>query len=143
MILEHLETPKKIPLSYLCDGVSQRRFVLDEDIFVTLSDGYELHIEQGFETDLSSVPNWMWSLFAPIDRGFIGDLIHDKLWTDKQKQFEHFQYNIFESRRFADNERLKWREHIVPEKGFKNKATHRFIRWFGGFFYSRQLRIPE
>lgn len=143
MIIDFLERPDEIPLIYKMDTLSERKFVVADDLFITLSDGYELHIEKGFETDLSSVPELLWSLMTPIDHGFIGDLIHDKLWTEKQNQFEHFGWNIYKARKFADDERLKWRKKMVPEKILKNYITHAVIRLVGGFFYSRQLNIPQ
>lgn len=143
IILDYLEQPEEIFLSYQCKLKGERRFKVTKDIFVTLSDGYELLIQEGFETDLMSVPKWGWSIFAPIDAGIIGDLIHDKLWVDKQKQFEFFEYSSYKARKFADEERLRWREAIVPNKKIKNKVTHFFIRKIGGFFYSKQLQIPN
>ncbi|QHB40989.1 hypothetical protein HWC99_gp58 [Flavobacterium phage vB_FspS_tant8-1] len=143
MILEYLEQPTEIPLVFLCKHKSERRFAVNQDIFVTLSDGYVLKIEKGFETDLSSIPGWLWSIAKPIDSAFIGDLIHDKLWVDKKNQLERHNFSIFEARKFADDERMKWRKGIAPKKKLKNWITHRVIRWIGGFFYSRQLTIPE
>lgn len=143
IILQYLEQPKKIPVAYVSGIDGERTFVVTEDIFVTLSDGYELLIEEGFTTDLISVPKWAWSIIPPFDDGLIGDLIHDKLWKDKQKQFEYFEYSIYVARKFADDERLKWRKAIVPEKKFRNQITHKIIRWIGGFYYSKQIKIPN
>jgi hypothetical protein len=143
MKLKYLETPGQIPLIYLCQGKSERRFITSESIHVELSDGSLLIIEKGFETDLSSVPGWLWSFCRPIDRGLIGDLIHDKLWTQKQVELERFDGSIYLSRKFADDERHRWRTKLVPHKWIKNHITHRFIRWFGGLYYSRQLSIPD
>ena len=74
--------------------------------------------------------------------GVLGDWIHDELWKDKQRQFEHFDYKIFKARKFADEERLRWRNALAPNKKFKNWITHRVIRLIGGVFYSNQLNIP-
>lgn len=141
--LNYLEQPEKIPLTYLCNGKGGRRFVVSEDIFVTMSDGREMLIEEGFETDLMSIPSWAWSIMKPFDKGIIGDIIHDKLWTIKKEEFEYFKFNIFESRKFADDERLKWRKALVPNMKLKNIITHKVIRWVGGFFYSKQIEIPN
>ncbi len=143
MEIKYLETPDQIPLMYLCNGKSERRFVTAEKISVELSDGSVLIIEKGFETDLSSVPGWLWSFCRPLDRGMIGDLIHDKLWSEKQFELERFDWSIYATRKFADDERHRWRKKLVPHKWLKNAITHRVIRWVGGFFYSHQLRIPE
>jgi hypothetical protein len=143
MILRYLEQPTEIPLVFLCKHESERRFKVDQDIFVTLSDGYVLKIEKGFETDLISIPKKFWSILYPIDSAFIGDLIHDILWVDKKNELERHNFSIFEARKFADDERLKWRKGIAPKKKLKNWITHRVIRWIGGFYYSRQLNIPD
>lgn len=113
------------------------------DIEVELSDGYILKIPKGTVWDGASIPTWLWWLLKPIDKGALGDLIHDVLWENKQKQFEYFNYNIFKARKFADDERLKWRTALAPDKKLKNIVTHKVIRWIGGFFYSRQLSIPN
>lgn len=141
--LKYLEQPEKIPLTYLCNAKGGRRFVVSEDMFVTLSDGREILIEEGFETDLMSIPSWAWSILKPFDKGIIGDIIHDKLWVIKKEEFQHFNFNIFESRKFADEERLKWRQSLVPNLKIKNLITHKVIRWIGGFFYSKQIKIPN
>lgn len=143
MKLKYLEQPTHIPIRYLPNEKGERTFEVYEAIEVELSDSYILKIEKGFLTDLSSVPKWLWSFFSPIDKAFIGDLIHDKLWADKQKQFEYFDYNTYKARKFADDERNKWRKALAPKKKFKNWTTHAVIRLMGGFFYSKQIKIPN
>lgn len=143
IVVKYLEQPKTIPLEFICDHKSGRRFAVCESMKIHLSDESILIIQKGFETDLSSVPGWAWSLFRPIDAGFIGDLIHDKLWADKKDELERYDWEIYRARKFADDERHRWRSSLVPEKRLKNWITHRFLRWIGGFYYSRQLNIPD
>lgn len=119
-----------------------RQWITTADIEIQLSDGYWLFIPIGTVWDGASIPKWLWWLMKPIDEGAIGDLIHDRLWVDKQGQFEHFNFNIYQARKFADNERLKWRRCHAPKKWLKNWITHMVIRAIGGFFYSKQLKIP-
>ncbi|MBS9773806.1 MAG: DUF1353 domain-containing protein [Tenacibaculum sp.] len=142
MKLNFLEQPKYIPIQYLPNEKGERTFEVTEDIDITLSDGYVLKIEKGFKTDLASIPKFLWSILSPIDSGFIGDLLHDKLWVDKIGQIQHFDNNLYKARLFADNERLIWRNKIAPKKKFKNYLTHYVIRLIGGFFYSKQIQIP-
>jgi len=132
-----------IPLSYQPIIKGGRTFTVAKDINVVLSDGYEITIKEGTITDLSSVPKWLWSIIQPIDEAFIGDLIHDYLWTDKKGQLEHFDFDIHKARKFADDERFKWRCKIAPNRKLKNWITHRFLRLFGGLWYSKQLNIPS
>lgn len=136
-------SPPKIPLAYLPNNVGQRTFEIYEDIAILLTDGRLIIIPKGFITDLSSVPSWLWSIIKPIDKALIADIIHDYLWVHKSKEIEHFKGSIFEARKFADNERLKWRNALAPNKKFKNYLTHYVLRFFGGFYYSHQLKIPK
>ena len=113
------------------------------DIETTLSDGFVLKIPKGTIWDGASIPKWLWWLFKPIDEAAIGDLIHDELWRQKQGQLEYFNFNIHEARKFSDLERLKWRNKLAPKKKIKNYITHFVIRLIGGFFYSKQIKIPN
>lgn len=143
MKLNYLEQPTHISMNFLPEYPGNRTFEITEDIEVTLSDGYVLLIQKGFRTDLSSVPSWAWSIFRPIDQGFIGDLIHDALWDDKIGQIKHFNNVIYDARKFADEERLRWRTKLAPNKKVKNKITHFILRLVGGLFYSREINIPN
>jgi hypothetical protein len=120
-----------------------RHWITIVDIEVELSDDYILKIPEGTIWDGASIPKWLWWLLKPIDEGAIGDLIHDELWKDKKAQLAYFGYNIYLARKFADDERKKWRKALAPDKKIKNWITHRVIRLIGGFFYSRQLQIPS
>lgn len=132
----------KIPLTYLPNVKGERTFEVSETIKVTLSDNRIITIPKGFKTDLSSVPSWLWSVFKPIDKAFIGDLIHDYLWINKIPEIKLFG-GSYAARKFADNERLIWRKKLAPNKKLKNYLTHYTIRLFGGLYYSRQKTIPK
>jgi hypothetical protein len=119
MVLDYLQKPNYIPLNYLLNAKGERTFEVSETMHITLSDGYVLTINKGFTTDLSSVPKWAWSFFTPIDKGFMGDLIHDALWVDKEGQIKHFNNNLYKARLFSDKERLKWRKAHAPAKKLK------------------------
>lgn len=140
--VSYLEQPTAIPLIYLSKVEGERTFVTNEDIYVTLSDGREILIPTGTDTDLASVPKWAWSLFSPIDKAFIADLIHDFLWVNKSEEIKHFDNSIYEARKFADEERTRWRKAIAPEKRIKNFVTHWVIRIVGSLFYTKRLKIP-
>ena len=135
-------SPTKIHLAYLPNEKGERAFEVSEDIAVLLSDNRLIIIPAGFKTDLASIPQWLWSIIKPIDKAFIADLIHDHLWVSKLDEIAHFG-DIYQARKFADSERLKWRNALAPKKKFKNYLTHYVIRLFGGFFYSRQIKIPR
>lgn len=119
-----------------------RQFLLGQDIVITLSDGRVITLPKGFETDLSSIPGWAWSFFRPYDDGLIGDLVHDYLWSEQLTEIQHFG-GTYAARKFADEERYRWRKALAPKSKFKNWFTHRLLRLVGGFFYSRQIKIPN
>ena len=47
------------------------------------------------------------------------------------------------ARKFADEERYRWRKKLAPKKKLKNFITHYFIRIFGRPFYDRRFKIPN
>ena len=132
----------KIPLAYLPNEKGERTFEIYESFKYNLSDGRTITVPKGFKTDLSSVPSWLWSVIKPIDKALIGDIVHDYLWVQQITEIQHFG-GSYAARKFADNERLLIRNNIAPEKKFKNYLTHYTIRLVGGFFYSRQIKIPS
>jgi len=144
MKLKYLQKPKYTPIVKI--PVSKqypRNWIFTEDVEVTLSDDRIIVIPIGFITDGASIPKWLWWLFKPIDDAFIGDAIHDYLWLNKKAELNHFKFNINVARRFADDERLKWRRAISPNKKIKNNITHAIIRLIGGLYYSKQFKIPN
>lgn len=159
-----MEPQKIIKLDYLQNPINSlwldklpkskkypRHWITIVDLQVTLSNQQELFIPSGTIWDGASIPRWLWWLFKPIDDFAIGDLIHDELWTKKLKQITYFhnkygedKFSLFDVRLFADNERLRWRSYDAPKNiQIKNKITHLFLRLFGGFYYSRQFKIPN
>lgn len=120
-----------------------RHWITVIDFEIELSDGYVLKVPKGTIWDGASIPSWLWWLANPIDEGALGDFIHDQLWIDKQAQLEYFKFDIYQARKFADEERVKWRNALAPKKRLKTAITNFVIRAVGGLFYSRQLKIPE
>ena len=145
MKILYLEKPKKIKWFEKLPKSKEfpRHSRVLEDLEIQLSDGYILKIPEGYIWDGASVPSWLHWLFPPIDEGVVGDLIHDRLWEDTRGQFEHFDYSIYKARKFADDERKKWRKAHAPKKWFFNWISHVVIRLIGGFYYSKQLNIPK
>lgn len=145
MRILYLQKPKGIKWFQQLPKSEQypRHCRLLEDLEIQLSDGYILKIPKGYIWDGASVPSWLHWLFPPVDEGVIGDLIHDRLWEDKQGQFEYFKFNIYKARKFADDERRRWRKVHAPKKWVFNWISHAVIRAIGGLYYSRQLKIPK
>lgn len=122
--------------------VKDRIFYLNEDMEIVLSDGRTILIPKGFETDLSSIPQIFWGVFKPFDKGLLGDLIHDYLWEDKMSETLYFN-NAYTAQKFADEERLKWRNKLAPELKIKNWLTHKVLRIFGARYYKGKAKIPK
>ena len=122
--------------------VKDRIFYLGEDMQITLSDKRVILIPKGFQTDLSSIPQIFWGVFKPFDKGLLGDLIHDYLWVDKMSETLYFD-NAYTAQKFADEERLKWRNKLAPELKIKNWLTHKVLRIFGARYYKGKAKIPK
>ena len=122
--------------------VKDRIFYLGEDMQITLSDKRVILIPKGFQTDLSSIPQIFWGVFKPFDKGLLGDLIHDYLWVDKMAETLYFD-NAYTAQKFADEERLKWRNKLAPELKIKNWLTHKVLRIFGARYYKGKAKIPN
>ena len=122
--------------------VKDRIFYLGEDMEIVMSDGRTILIPKGFETDLSSIPQIFWGVFKPFDKGLLGDLIHDYLWEDKMSETLYFD-NAYIAQKFADEERLKWRNKLAPELKIKNWLTHKVLRIFGARYYKGKAKIPK
>ena len=109
-----------IKLEYIY-GTKKRWRVL-EDTRVVLSNGTLVIIPKGMETDLSSVPRFLWGLFPPFGDFLIASLVHDYMYI----------YDL--GRKRADEEML-----YLSNKYNKNKIDNYLrylaVRLFGGFVY--------
>jgi hypothetical protein len=129
------------PLVYLnLIYLSEKKWYLGEDMEIVLSDGRTIIIPKGFETDLSSIPEFVWGLFKPFDKGLLGDLIHDYLWTIKEAELAHFGTSK-KARKWSDEERLRWRKKLAKEFKIKNYITHLFLRIFGKSVYIGKRKL--
>lgn len=143
MKLHYLEKPNLAPSISFIYG-SKRKFVLNEDVEIQLSTGRWITIEKGFETDLMSVPMWLWSVIPPFGDNFIGFLIHDNLWKNRAKEIALFDGNIYEAKKFSEYEMLRWANAHDPNNKRKNLLIHKFLRSpFVMKYYTREIQIPE
>ena len=111
------------------------------DLEITLSDSV-LKIKKGTIWDGGSVPRQLWWLFYKVDIASIYFLIHDELYVNKLQEIKRFETNIFKARKFADEEMNRWANKLSPETKIANAVFFFVIRKIGGFFYSRQIKIP-
>ena len=129
------------PIAYLnLSYIEKKRWFLADDLEIVLSDGRTIIIPKGFETDLSSIPSMLWGIFKPFDKGLLGDIIHDYLWTIKHSELIHHGTS-YKARKFSDEERLRWRKKLAKEFKIKNYLTHKAVRIFGGGVYSGKRKL--
>lgn len=113
MQLHFLEKPSKEWNKKTIDG-----YETTVALNIQLSDFHWIHIPKGYKWDGASIPKWLEWFLNPIDDGAIGDLIHDYLWEHKLKEIEHHD-SIYKARKFADAERVRWRNSHAPNKKLK------------------------
>ena len=125
-----------ISLTYVKDDI----WILNEDIEVLLTDGRTILIPKGFETDLSSIPRFLWGILKPFDKGLLGDVIHDYLWEDKMAETLYFD-SAYKAQLFSDRERDFWRKKLAKEFKIKNWVTYKALRIWGGKRYRGEVKI--
>lgn len=137
MKVSFLEQPAQVPLAYIPKSNGERMWMVTEDIYVTLSDGYELLIPKGFMTDLRSVPKWLWSIVQPFNDALFAYLIHDRLYADKLGQMQHFwrvtgRANISQAKKFADQEMFLWASALAPHRKLGSYVSYLAVRSYRG-----------
>ena len=102
-----------------------KKWKIFEQIDVPLSDGSILKIPKGFETDLSSVPKFLWGILPPFGNFLLAAIVHDYLYVTKD----------IRGRKFADEQML-----IISNKKNKNKVDNYFrffaVRIFGWIYWN-------
>jgi len=68
------------PLSFYSEEINQEDITILNMIGVTLHSGGTIQVEEGFETNLASVPRALWGIMAPWDVARAA-VIHDKLYS--------------------------------------------------------------
>lgn len=81
-------------------------------IDVELSDGTVITIEEGFKTDLSSVPQFLWWPLPPYGPFLLACLIHDWLYIHNQHKTN--KHNKTQS--WSDKEMLTWSKVLYDKK---------------------------
>jgi len=147
MRVKYQEQPKYIPLAFLPNSRGERVWEVTEDIHVILSDNYKLLIPKGFETDLRSVPTWLWGIIQPYNNALFAYLIHDRLYADKLGQMKHFigkkgEIKPYLAKKFADNEMYKWSSALAPDRKLENYLSYLAVRWFGNPVYWGRKSVP-
>lgn len=149
MRVNYLEQPKKIPLAFIPNSRGERVWEVTEDIIVTLSDGYQLLIPEGFQTDLRSVPKILWTFTRPYDDTLMAYLIHDRLYADKIGQMTHFtkidpegSTKPYKAKEFADEEMYRWATHLAPHRKLESYLSYLAVKYFGKPVYWGRANVP-
>ena len=74
---------ERIPLTQL----GPREWQLERDYLSPPMHGFRVFVPDGFLTDLSSTPRFLWSLVSPFDQSTAAPLVHDRGYNTKGKLF--------------------------------------------------------
>ena len=113
---------------------------LIEPIPVHLSNGDVIVIPKGFETDFSSIPEFLWGLMKPFGDFLLAPIVHDWMYRNDYKVDE---IGWREARLFADKEMLYISKKTNSKKWHNrldNNVRYLFVRMFGGFNYKKDTR---
>jgi len=124
-----------IHLSYQYGSERGKIWRVAHDINIVLSNGDRIVIPEGMETDLSSVPKFLWSIMAPYGDHLLGALIHDYLY---QTDYKVEELGRSEARKFADKEFLHWTNKLNRRTKIHlldNHVRYAFVRAFGWYVY--------
>lgn len=118
------ESLRDNPVKYsrIIQGEKWKKYKLENDIIVQLTDGQIITIPKGFEWDLSSVPKRLWSIMPPDGDFAIAALIHDYLYVNKGKIMD---------RKSSDKEMLTWSRAINTTQKISFKRIDNYVRYIG------------
>jgi hypothetical protein len=102
-------------------------FRLENDLKITLSNGYIIQIPRNFEFDGSSSPRFLWWALPSYGNFFFAALIHDYLYLN---QYMHTNIGYKQAQKLADKEMLIWSNEINENK-LDNKLRYWAVRLFG------------
>lgn len=108
-------------------------WVVIVDIEVMLSNNKWITIPRGMRTDLSSVPQALWSILPPYGPFLLAALIHDYLYI-----FDYMREELGdrEARLFADKEMLLW-SNKLNKNWIDNYIRYYGVRLLGWMIFKR------
>jgi hypothetical protein len=98
--------PKIIGRSLYTDPEKPHRFMLEQAVEVTLTNGERIIIPVGFVTDFASVPRLLRGIVQPAGNHNLATLIHDYLYDQRYSITNKADWK--KDRLFADQEMLHW-----------------------------------
>lgn len=120
-------------------GARRKYWVVLRDIPVQLSNGQTIIIEEGFRTDLSSVPQFLWGLYPPYGDFLLASLIHDWLYTHNKHKAEP-AHNMTKAE--SDYEMFLW-SCVLHKNIGENRSRLRAVKLFGRGWWEKPGQIPN
>lgn len=131
-VVQFLQERNCILLQPVFKSNGEKYWRLATQLRIQLSNGRIITIPEGFETDISSAPKFLWWICPPFGDFNIAAIIHDWLYVDKP-------YGIhIKNRKFADDEMLFW-SNIVNSNG-SNRIRYFAVRWFGAAVWNQGIK---
>lgn len=101
---------------------------LEEDVTETLSTGEVITVPKGYETDLSSVPPFLWGIFPPFGLFLRGALVHDYIYSEDWRREE---MGDKENKKFAD-EQMLYISNVYNPNGYLDNIIRFYAVKYGG-----------
>lgn len=111
-----------VKFSRILRGSKWKKYKLENDIKLELSNGNIIIIERGFKWDLSSVPKILWSIIPPDGDFAIAALIHDYLYVNR---------GSIMNRKDSDKEMLLWSRAVNTTSKISFKRIDNYLRYLG------------
>lgn len=123
-----------VKFSKIIDGDKWNTHRLENEFTVLLSNGRKIFFPEGFTWDLASVPQIFHGLIRPEGDDNIAYLIHDYLYKTR-----------IESRKFSDDEMLKWSKAMkqtskISLRNIDIHIRHIAVRLFGWVVWNRNKK---
>ena len=118
-------------MSIILKHIKGKNWELAQNAVIELTDGSKILIPKGFETDLSSSPRFLWSIFPPYGDFLTAAIVHDYLYVSELR-----------GRKFADYEMLRLSNKMNANKvdNYIRFAYVRLLGWFWYYGYYRRLK---
>jgi hypothetical protein len=130
----------RIPLEYIRGRRTNRQlgdfsWELGANINVTLPNGKLVTLPKGFQTDFSSVPEFLWGILKPFGDFLIAPLVHDWMYRTEYRKEELGTYG---ARLYADRVMFRISKDTNSAKWHNkldNYARYFGVRAFGWYTY--------
>jgi hypothetical protein len=135
-VVQRLTVDNLVQISYLYSYNSRKYWRLCKEITVRLSTGEVISMPEGFYTDLSSVPKWLWSFERPFGDFLFAALVHDYLYASKH----------WPDQKKADQEMLYWSKTINSSRRanrIDNYLRYYAVRLFGWTVWNSKSTIQR